>query len=98
MITQDANNRFVTDTEKSTWNGKQDKLIAGSNVTIGADGKTISTKDTTYGVATQSTNGLMGSADKTKLDNINISGIKVSTTGDFTTSTLPSGYIGFVLE
>ncbi len=25
-ITQDANNRFVTDTEKSTWNGKQNAL------------------------------------------------------------------------
>lgn len=26
IITQDVNNRFVTDTEKSTWNGKQDSL------------------------------------------------------------------------
>ena len=26
IITQDVNNRFVTDTEKSTWNGKQDAL------------------------------------------------------------------------
>jgi hypothetical protein len=26
IITQDANNRFVTDTEKSTWNSKQDLL------------------------------------------------------------------------
>lgn len=26
IITQDADNRFVTDTEKSTWNGKQDRL------------------------------------------------------------------------
>ena len=26
IITQDANNRFVTDTEKSTWNGKQNQI------------------------------------------------------------------------
>lgn len=28
IITQDANNRFVTDTEKSTWNGKQNAITA----------------------------------------------------------------------
>lgn len=37
-ITQDANNRFVTDTEKSTWNSKQATLVSGTNVkTINAD-------------------------------------------------------------
>ena len=48
--------------------GKQDKLEAGMNITI--DGNMISAKDTTYGVATQTTNGLMSSADKKKLDGI----------------------------
>lgn len=33
-ITQDANNRFVTDNEKSTWNGKQDALTAGDGISI----------------------------------------------------------------
>lgn len=33
-ITQDANNRFVTDTEKSTWNGKQNALTAGDGISI----------------------------------------------------------------
>lgn len=47
MITQDATHRFVTDTEKSTWNGK-------ANTTV----------------ATTGANGLMSSADKTKLDGI----------------------------
>ena len=28
IITQDVNNRFVTDTEKSTWNGKEDAGVA----------------------------------------------------------------------
>ena len=41
-ITQDANNRFVTDTEKSTWNGKQDKLVAGDNITIDENTNVIS--------------------------------------------------------
>ena len=47
---------------------KQDKLGAGPNITI--INNTISAKDTTYDVATQSANGLMSSADKKKLDGI----------------------------
>jgi len=31
-VTQDSSNRFVTDTEKSTWNGKQDTLVSGTNI------------------------------------------------------------------
>ena len=45
-ITQDADNRFVTDSEKTTWNNKQDKLTAGTNVNI--KGTTISATDTIY--------------------------------------------------
>lgn len=33
---------------RTEWGGKQDKLIAGSNIQIAADGKTISATDTTY--------------------------------------------------
>ena len=33
-ITQNATNRFVTDVEKAYWDGKQDKLTAGTNITI----------------------------------------------------------------
>lgn len=39
---------LVTTWEKYTYNHKQDKLIAGSNITIGQDWKTISATDTTY--------------------------------------------------
>lgn len=39
-ITQNASNRFVTDVEKAYWDGKQDKLVAGENITI--VGNTIS--------------------------------------------------------
>ena len=34
--------KHITATERSAWNDKQDKLIAGENITIAADGKTIS--------------------------------------------------------
>lgn len=34
--------RHITATERSAWNDKQDKLIAGDNITISEDGKTIS--------------------------------------------------------
>ncbi len=66
---------------------KQDTLTAGSNITI--DGTTISAKDTTYDVATQSANGLMSSADKTKLDGVDsaLAG-KVSKSGDTMTGLL----------
>lgn len=49
-------------------NGKQAALTAGTNITI--SGTTISAKDTTYGAATTSVNGLMSSGDKTKLDGV----------------------------
>lgn len=56
---------FSTKTEVSA---KQDKLTAGSNITI--SGGTISAKDTTYSTASTSANGLMSSSDKSKLDGI----------------------------
>ena len=51
--------------------GKQDKLTAGTNITI--NGNTISAKDTTYSDATQSAHGLMTAADKKKLDGMDLS-------------------------
>lgn len=51
--------------------GKQDKLTAGTNITI--SGSTISAKDTTYSDATQSAHGLMTAADKKKLDGMDLS-------------------------
>jgi len=47
---------------------KQATLTAGTNITI--SGTTISAKDTTYNVATQTTDGLMSSEDKTMLDDV----------------------------
>ena len=36
-VTEDSTHRFTTDSEKSTWNNKQDTLVSGSNI------KTINT-------------------------------------------------------
>lgn len=63
----------------SALSGKQDKLTAGTNITI--SGTTISAKDTTYGVATASANGLMSSTDKAKLDGIEAGAQKNTVTG-----------------
>lgn len=48
--------------------GKQDKLTAGTNITI--NDTTISAKDTTYNNASTATAGLMSAEDKTKLDSL----------------------------
>jgi len=56
--------------------GKQDKLTAGTNITI--DSNVISAKDTTYSDATQSAHGLMTAADKKKLDGIAAGATKVA--------------------
>jgi len=40
-ITQSASYRFVTDTEKSTWNGKQDALTIGDFTDVGTDGISV---------------------------------------------------------
>lgn len=36
------NIKHITEIERDEWNNKQDKLIAGDNITISEDGKTIS--------------------------------------------------------
>lgn len=60
----------ITSNDISKWNNKQNTLIAGTNITIDNDGKTISATDTTYSEATTSTSGLMSASDKTKLNGI----------------------------
>lgn len=50
-----STNKFVTSSDKTTWNWKQDALIAWTNITIAADWKTISATDTTYSAASSST-------------------------------------------
>lgn len=54
--------KFVTAANKTTWNGKQDKLVAGTNISIASDGKTISATDTTYNAFTGATGSAAGAA------------------------------------
>ena len=51
-------------------NSKQDKLIAGENITIAQDGKTISATATSYDEATTTDAGLMSASDKVKLNSV----------------------------
>ena len=68
--------------------GKQNKLTAGTNITI--SGATISAKDTTYSAATTTAAGLMSATDKTKLNGIATGANKtVVDTALSTTSTNP---------
>lgn len=39
---------FVSQSEKNTWNNKQNTIVAGNNITIDNDGVTINAIDTTY--------------------------------------------------
>ena len=53
-------NKFVTASDKTAWNGKQNALTAGSNIQI--NGTTISATDTTYSNMTGATSGTAGVA------------------------------------
>lgn len=55
-LSDDATHRLVTDTEKNTWNGKQDTLTEGSNISI--VNNTISATDHIYNTVTTATDGL----------------------------------------
>ena len=59
---------------------KQDKLTAGSNITI--SGNTISATNTTYSDVTTTTHGLMTAADKVKLNGI-ATGAEVNVQSDW---------------
>lgn len=64
--------------------GKQDTIVAGSNITIAADGKTISATDTTYtaGTNVQINNGVISATDTTYTagTNVDITGGVISAT------------------
>lgn len=75
--TSDVNKPISTATQNAL-DGKQATIKAGTNITIASDGVTISAKDTTYGVATTSANGLLSSTDKKKLDGISEGANKIT--------------------
>ncbi len=79
-ITKEVSNltNYTTTTALNTaLSNKQDKLTAGTNITI--SGSTISAKDTTYDVATTDADGLMSSTDKQTLDTINSNYVTLDT-------------------
>ena len=70
--------RYYTEGEIDTkLSGKQNKLTAGTNITI-SDDATISAKDTTYGTATTTAEGLMSASDKSKLNGIETGANKIT--------------------
>lgn len=69
-LTVGGNSYSLNDTTaRAGLTAKQDKLTAGSNISISSS-NVISATDTTYGAATTSAAGLMSASDKTKLDGI----------------------------
>lgn len=69
-LTVGGNSYALNDTTaRASIANKQDKLTAGSNITISSS-NVISATDTTYGAATTSAPGLMSASDKTKLNGI----------------------------
>ena len=81
IVTQDATHRFVSDTEKTTWNNKQNALSNASVLTgitsqkvSNWDTVTAKTDNTAFTAHTADTTVHVTSADKAKLDNA-ISGV-----------------------
>lgn len=80
-------NKFVTASEKSTWNAKQDALTAGANITIeeesGTGNTVISATDTTYtaGTNVQITNGTISATDTTYSNFVGTDGVSAGSAG-----------------
>lgn len=76
-LVDDSNSghKFVSISEKNNWNGKQDILTPGNNISIEND--VISATDTTYDISTSSKDGLMSKSDKLKLDSINVNNLEL---------------------
>lgn len=60
LVADGTTNKVVTATEKATWNGKQNALTQGTNITI--SGNTISATDTTYSDFTGTTGSSAGTS------------------------------------
>lgn len=86
--TTDLSNYYDKTAVDSLLEDKQDKLVEGSNIKI--EGNTISA--TGYSPATTTTDGLMSSVDKNKLDSIE-EGAQVNVQPDWNAESTESGYI-----
>lgn len=72
IITEDADHRFVTDTEKSAWNGKQDPgiTLADYGITDATPSSHIGSNGNSHAVVTDLANGFMSKEEHVKLANI----------------------------
>lgn len=91
-----VNSGTTEGTNLYTFNGSAAKTLdikAGSNVSLSATAGvlTISSTNTTYGVATSSANGLMSSTDKSKLDGITAGATANTGTVTSVAMTVPTG-------
>ena len=102
-VTEDSTHRFVTDTEKSTWNGKQDALSNASTSTSGiltsTDWNKFNNKQSALSNASGSTSGILTSTDWNTFNNkLNNYTIDVKLANDLTTgaNTNMNNVSGFV--
>ena len=70
IISQDASNRFVTDTEKATWNAKGNGTVTGVTGTAPIVSSGGAAPAISISAATTSAAGSMSAADKLKLDGV----------------------------
>ncbi len=93
-VNEDTTHRFVTDTEKSTWNGKQDALGYTPEDVANKENTTLDTSATKY-----PTNNLVKTYVDTQIGNaptlVSTATASTSATIDFT---LPSGYKSFEIK
>lgn len=83
-----STNKFVTASDKTTWNAKQDALTAGTNITI--TGTTISATDTTYGNFTGATAGDAGASGLVPAPAAGDQGKFLQGDGTWTNPTMPT--------
>lgn len=92
QLADDANHRLVTDTEKSTWNGKANasEMSVTDGTGTDADKTTIQLKSGTSATVLKSHQDISGKANKSEMS--------VSSSGDKTTITLKEGTSAEVLR
>jgi hypothetical protein len=69
-ITEDTNHRFVTDTEKSTWNAKQAALLSGTNLKTINGGSLLGSGNITISAGTIDSTPISGSSNAVSSDGV----------------------------
>lgn len=99
IITQDANNRFVTDAEKTNWNAKQDALVSGTSIKTVNSTSLLGSGDITTGDVTGQASSVdseialfSGTGGKT-VKRATGSGLAKLTSGVLSTATAGTDYV-----